>query len=1303
MSYISTHCHSEFSNFKYLDSTNKLEVLIEKAHLLNLKGIAITDHESVAGHVRAIKTAKKIMKEDPNFKVILGDEIYLVDSLEEVRDNYQSGITKFPHFILLSKDEIGGEQIRRISSQAWMNSYYTGKIERTPIEKRQLKEIIGEDKGHIIASTGCIGGELAQHILSHSVRECEDFLCWCLDVFGEDNFYLEMQPNDCEEQVKVNQTIIKISEQTNIPFIISTDVHYYTKNDAKIHEAYLNSREDESREIGDFYKSCYLMTREEIHKWMDKQIGADNVDKGLNNTLVIGDNCKFYDLEHDTIVPDAVVPDFELRHIFKAYYETHEYIYKYSISDNIYDRYLLKLIEDGFENKLGWEIDNLSEVIDRIEVELKEMWLVTEKLGTSISSYYITTLDLVNTMWEEGDSLVGIARGSVTGMLTMYLIGITQMNPMKYGLPHWRHISHSKIELSDVDLDSSANRRTKIFEAIRNKRGFNKALNCSTFKTEGSKSALLSAARGLGINNDIAQYLASLIPVTRGFTWSIEDCLYGNEEEGRKPVTEFINEISQYDRLLETTLALQGLICGRSIHASAVYLFNDDFNKHNALMKAPNGVYITQFNMKDSDYASGLKEDLLTIKALDKIRLCMDLLVDAGYMEDKGSLRATYDAYLHPDVLDYDTPEMWDAVCNGEITDLFQFDSSIGVQAIKKIKPRSFTELAVASTMMRLMVSEEGAEQPIDTYVRYKNNIDEWYKDMRDNYQLTDNEISIVEKYLLQYQGIGGNQEDVMEISMDPSITNFSIKDSNRLRKSISKKSLELQHQMKKEFFEAGNNLGTSENLLNYVWNEVIGKQLGYSFSRNHVFPYAGIAMQMMNLYFHYPHVFYNCAVLSINAGADEDVEDNKSTQYGRVSIAVNNMLLSGIDISMPLINECKFGFIPDEKNNRIIYALKAMNGIGDEVAATIIKNQPYSSMDDFYKRMIETKLVTNSQMIMLIKGGCFTELHSKNRIETMRDYLTKYIFKPVSKLTMSQLNSILNMNILPDNYKMQIKYLNFKNYVLDENHFVEYVIDKAKKIPKCGYHDRLFVLDGNSQPFFCENMTEDCVVRLKDEYYVISEKLFCKEIENKVLPLREWFISDEAVSTYNNAIFKQVWDEYAKGSLPSWTMQSLGYYDDEHELAHVDEKLYGVSNFFTLPEEPCPYEYYIRYINNEPKEMPKYNITRIMGTVISSDNTRHTVSLLTCYGIVNVKFDKGTYSAYTKQISITDESTGKKTVVDKNWFARGNKLLVCGFRREEQFVPRKYADTIFKHTVNKIIDIHDDGTLLVQQERTKI
>ena len=161
MSYISTHCHSEFSNFKYLDSTNKLEVLIEKAHLLNLKGIAITDHESVAGHVRAIKTAKKIMKEDPNFKVILGDEIYLVDSLEEVRDNYQSGITKFPHFILLSKDEIGGEQIRRISSQAWMNSYYTGKIERTPIEKRQLKEIIGEDKGHIIASTGCIGGELA--------------------------------------------------------------------------------------------------------------------------------------------------------------------------------------------------------------------------------------------------------------------------------------------------------------------------------------------------------------------------------------------------------------------------------------------------------------------------------------------------------------------------------------------------------------------------------------------------------------------------------------------------------------------------------------------------------------------------------------------------------------------------------------------------------------------------------------------------------------------------------------------------------------------------------------------------------------------------------------------------------------------------------------------------------------------------------------------------------------------------------------------------------------------------------------
>lgn len=829
--YFGLHNHTEYSNLRMLDSCTKLPDLISKAQEMGFGGIAITDHESLSGHVKAIQLQKKIKESGSNFKVILGDESYLVDSLEEVRDNYQpGGITKFFHFIFLAKDAIGHKQLREISSVAWSNSFYTGKMERVPITKQQVEDIIGDDKGHLIFSTACIGGEAAWWILQDNPLKMEQFIDWCQRIALPENFYLELQPNDSPEQIKVNQALVKISEQINAPVIITTDEHYLTKELATVHESYLKSRDDESRETLEFYRSCYLMDSDEIHEWLDKQIGADKVDEALQNTIRIGEQIEFFDLEYPTIVPETPVPEFKVRNVFKDFYDICPAIQLYSESDNVYDRYLLKLIEDGFHEKIPYQTlseEELTEMVKRIDIELNEMHLVTEKLGTSISSYYITTLDLVNIMWNEGQSLVGVARGSVTGMLTMYLIGITQISPLPYNLKHWRHISASKVELSDVDLDSAASRRPYIIEAIKQKRGKEKVLNCCTFKTEGPKSALLSVCRGMDIPSDEAQYLASLIPVTRGFTWSISDCIDGNAEEDRKPVYEFINECKKYKGLLETALSIEGIVCGRSIHASAVYIFNEDYLAHNAMMKAPNGLDITQFNMKDSDYCSGLKMDLLTVEAIDKIQLCMEMLVEKGYMKWQGDLRSTYNKYLHPDVLNYNDAEMWEAIGQGKITNLFQFDTPVGHQAIVKIKPKSLVDLATSSTIMRLMVSEEGAEQPIDTYVRYKSNINEWYDCMKDKYQLNEDEIKIMEKYLLSSFGLGPTQEDVMLISMDDHIAGFDVKESNLLRKGISKKDKNLQHKMKEMFFSKGHEKGTRDNVLDYVWNEVVGKQLG--------------------------------------------------------------------------------------------------------------------------------------------------------------------------------------------------------------------------------------------------------------------------------------------------------------------------------------------------------------------------------------------------------------------------------------------------------------------------------------------
>lgn len=451
---VELHSHSDYSNTRLIDCINKISSIIKRSVELGYSGVAITDHESVSGHVKALQEVKKGKENGSvpkDFKLILGNEIYLVNSLDEIKNNYQPGITKFWHFILLAKDEEGHRQLRELSSLAWDNSFYTGKMERVPTLKSDLKRIVKANPGHLIACSACLGGELPCHILERNVDKINEFLEYCVEVFGIENFFLELQPNDSEDQIFVNKTLIRIAEQTGLNFVITCDAHYLKKEDRIFHEAYLKSHEEE-REVGDFYKTTYLMSVDEIHEYLDPQIGKENVSIGLKNSVEIGNKIEEYDLAHPVIVPEAEIPEFEIGDLFKEYYKDCPYIEKFSKSNSVFDRYLLCLIEKGFIGKKQDEgkQEEIRKRVERIEIELSEMWKVTEKINTSISSYYLTTLELIEIMWNEGDSLVGVARGSVTGMYTMYLIDLIQMNPMKWNLPHWRHISWQKAELSDL-------------------------------------------------------------------------------------------------------------------------------------------------------------------------------------------------------------------------------------------------------------------------------------------------------------------------------------------------------------------------------------------------------------------------------------------------------------------------------------------------------------------------------------------------------------------------------------------------------------------------------------------------------------------------------------------------------------------------------------------------------------------------------------------------------------------------------------------------------------------------------------
>ena len=1301
MSYYSLHCHTEFSNLRMLDSTTKLNDLIDKAIDMHLLGVSISDHESLSGHVKAIQKQKQLIEKGINFKIMLANEIYLVDSLEEVKDNYQSGVTKFYHFILLAKDAIGHRQMRQLSSLAWSNSFRTGKVERVPTIKTDIERIIGNDKGHIIAQTACIGGELAHHILNNDADRCLEFIDWCQDVFGEDNFYLEMQPNDTEEQIRVNKAIIKISEQLDIPYIITTDEHYLTADLAPVHEAYLKSREDESREVGDFYRTCYLMTPEEIHKWMDEQIGADKVDIALKNTCEIADKVEFFDLNHSQVVPKVPLPDFEMQHSFKDVYNECEYIKKFAYSEDIHDRYFLYLIEQGWWDKEYSDDlpkDEILKMMHRINEELKAVWLSSENIHDKISNYYITALYIEQKiMWEDAESLVGVSRGSIASFYTAYLIGLQQINSYKQNIPYWRHLHESRPEMPDVDIDSEKSKRQAIIDATKKNFGEDKVLNICAFRTEGAKSAILTSARGLGISNDRAQYIASLIPSVRGKVTPLSVMVYGDEENS--PNIEFISECKKYDGLIETALSIEGLVCGRTIHASGVIIFESPYYELNCMMKATNGQATTQWDMDDSTYTGGLKYDYLTIVNLDAMHQCINLLVKYNYIDWQGSLLKTYNKYFHPDVLDYTSEEMWKMAEDHKIINLFQFMTDVGAQAIKKIKPRSLTELGVANAVMRLMSSEPGADQPLDIYVRYKNNIQEWY-DVMNSYHLTSDEINIIEDHLKHVSGMSTMQEDVMILSMDERITNYSMKEANVLRKLIAKKKVALHKQAEDDFYKRGLENGSSQNMLDYVWKECVKPQLQYSFSLPHILGYSTIAIQEMNMAYRFPIIFWNCANLIVDSMADEELDG--STDYGKVGIAISNMIKSGINISLPLINNAEYGFIPDVKNNTIIYGFRSMNGIGDDIAQAIIQNRLYTSMDDFAARMLDTKIIHPAQMIKLIKGGCFLTLHNPDRFKTMEWYLRNYCFEPLSKLTMTQLPKMQEFSIVPEQFRNSLNCIKIKQYVLDDEGLYKLYIDPDKKLPKRGYHDRYFILDEVSQPVFNKFFSEDSVIDVKDGYYIISEKKFIKECDALIQPLRDWFGSQEALDAYNNAFFKSVWEEKASGTEALWNMEACCFYDQKHELANVDEKYYGIVNYFDLPEEPEPYDWYSRKVDGEWKRVPKYRITRIAGTVLRSDNNRHSVALLTCYGVVNVKFYKGNYAFYNKRIS-QPLGDGKKKVLEDSWLKRGNKLLISGIRRDDQFFPLIYKDTIYKHTVYLIKNILPDGRMELQTERVQV
>ena len=563
------HSHSMFSNFRLIDSINRPKDMILKAHELGMSGIALTDHETVAGHVEWLKCEKDLKasgKIPQDFKCACGNEIYLVDD--------RANIERYWHYILIAKNTEGHRALRELSSTAWYNGFSSRGLYRVPTEKKELEEIVRRYPNTLIATTACLGGELphfvaelikaekkngntAEEILSWKLK-IDKFMRWNLALFGED-FYIEIAAATSADQIRFNKRVVSIAKAYDIKIVIGSDAHYLTSKERPVHKAYLNSKDGE-REVDDFYTFSHMMNNEEAFGNL-KESGFTEEDfkNFCDNSMEIYDKIGTYDIFRKPIIPRVDVRDYD-KHIPADITVVYPTLYQLFTSDNVQERYWVNECFNALEAK---NLVNAT-YLNALETEARVIKVVGEKLGNCLYEYFNTFQHMINLFWEQG-SIVGPGRGSAVCFLSNYLLGITQLDPLQWGLRYWRFLNEERVELPDIDIDLTPSKRKRVFEALRKERGELNVIQVCTYGTEGTRSAIAAACRGYrseylpdGIDTDTAQYLSSLIPQERGFLWSIHDAVYGNEEKGRAPIAALVAELDKYPGLLEIIESIDG-------------------------------------------------------------------------------------------------------------------------------------------------------------------------------------------------------------------------------------------------------------------------------------------------------------------------------------------------------------------------------------------------------------------------------------------------------------------------------------------------------------------------------------------------------------------------------------------------------------------------------------------------------------------------------------------------------------------------------------------------------------------------
>ena len=908
MSFTHLHVHTEYS---LLDGSSKIKEITKRAAELGMDSLAITDHGVMYGVIDFYKAAK-----EAGIKPVLGCEVYVAPGSRFDKEA-GTGEDKYNHLVLLAENNTGYQNLMKIVSRGFTEGFY--------YKPRVDKELLREFHEGIIATSACLAGEVQRYLARGMYEEAKRVALYYQDIFGKDNFFLELQDHGIAEQHYVNPQLLRMSEETGIELICTNDVHYTYADDADAHDILLCIQtgkkvtdENRMRYTGGQY---YLKSPEEMVELFKYAPQA------LANTEKIAKRCNVEIEFGVTKLPRFAVPEGFTSWTYLNYlcYEGLKKRYPEQAADISVEEFVRLAKEESVEDRKDVVIkiaEDTNNIFQRLAYELSVIY------SMGYVDYFLIVWDYIN-FAKRHDIPVGPGRGSAAGSIVSYCLEITDLDPIKYSLIFERFLNPERVSMPDIDVDFCYERRQEVIDYVVEKYGKDCVSQIVTFGTMAARAVIKDVGRVLDLPYAMVDNIAKMVPREIGIT--IDKALAENPDLK----SEYENNEVVKD-LIDKSKRLEGLPRHASMHAAGVLICGKPVEDYVPLSTGSDGAVVAQFVMTTLEELGLLKMDFLGLRTLTVIKDAENLIKK----HNKGFS-------IHD--IDYSDKGVFDAISTGKCDGIFQLESAGMKSFMKELKPRSLEDLIAGISLYR-----PGPMDFIPQYIKGKNNQDSV------TYACPQLEAILKPTY-----GCIVYQEQVMQIVRD--LAGYSWGRSDLVRRAMSKKKAYVMEQERKNFIYGNPDEGVKGCVNNGIDEKVAGKIYDdmidfakYAFNKSHAACYAVVSFQTAYLKTYYPVEFMAALMTS--------VIDNTSKVAGYI-YACKQM---NIGILPPDVNESQMEFTVE--NGKIRFAMAAIKSLGRPTIQAILKergeNGSFISMQDFVTRM--SHALNKRAIENFVKAGAF-------------------------------------------------------------------------------------------------------------------------------------------------------------------------------------------------------------------------------------------------------------------------------------------------------------------------------------------